>query len=157
MRDGRGARQWIAQVVAPQVLACVGVVDVDSMIGSIHEQQPCWSHHHRALHELVGSSAFRAASRQYTIVIAEADLPIIFEPFRQGQRATRRGGLGIGLDLVRRLSEMHGGGDRNQQTGIANPSRNPLLACRLSPALRQPASVFGVWVHNARLTAAYDG
>ena len=41
--------------------------------------------------------------------IAESDLPIIFEPFRQGRQSTRRGGLGIGLDLVRRLTELHGG------------------------------------------------
>jgi signal transduction histidine kinase/ActR/RegA family two-component response regulator len=41
--------------------------------------------------------------------IATADLPIIWEPFRQGRHARRRGGLGIGLDLVRRLTELHGG------------------------------------------------
>jgi signal transduction histidine kinase/ActR/RegA family two-component response regulator len=41
--------------------------------------------------------------------IAAADLPIIWEPFRQGRHARRRGGLGIGLDLVRRLTELHGG------------------------------------------------
>ena len=41
--------------------------------------------------------------------IAKADLPIIWEPFRQGRHARRRGGLGIGLDLVRRLTELHGG------------------------------------------------
>jgi signal transduction histidine kinase len=41
--------------------------------------------------------------------IAAADLSIIFEPFRQGRQSSRRGGLGIGLDLVRRLTELHGG------------------------------------------------
>ena len=41
--------------------------------------------------------------------IAAADLPIIWEPFRQGRHSPRRGGLGIGLDLVRRLTELHGG------------------------------------------------
>jgi len=40
--------------------------------------------------------------------IAPGDLPIIFEAFRQGKQ-TRAGGLGIGLDLVRRLTELHGG------------------------------------------------
>lgn len=41
--------------------------------------------------------------------IAAADLSIIWEPFRQGRHTPRRGGLGIGLDLVRRLTELHGG------------------------------------------------
>jgi signal transduction histidine kinase/CheY-like chemotaxis protein len=40
--------------------------------------------------------------------IAPGDLPVIFEAFRQGKQ-TRAGGLGIGLDLVRRLTELHGG------------------------------------------------
>jgi signal transduction histidine kinase len=52
--------------------------------------------------------------------IAEADLPIIFEPFRQGQQSTRRGGLGIGLDLVRRLSEMHGGSVSVASAGLGH-------------------------------------
>jgi two-component system sensor histidine kinase PrrB len=32
----------------------------------------------------------------------------IFEPFRQGRDS--RGGVGIGLSLVRRFAELHGGG-----------------------------------------------
>jgi signal transduction histidine kinase/ActR/RegA family two-component response regulator len=40
--------------------------------------------------------------------IAPDDLPVIFEVFRQGTQG-RAGGLGIGLDLVRRLTELHGG------------------------------------------------
>jgi signal transduction histidine kinase/ActR/RegA family two-component response regulator len=38
-------------------------------------------------------------------------LPYIFEPFRQADAASTRthGGLGIGLTVVRRLTEMHGG------------------------------------------------
>ena len=55
--------------------------------------------------------------------IAEADLPIIFEPFRQGQQSTRRGGLGIGLDLVRRLSEMHGGAVSVASAGLGHGAR----------------------------------
>jgi signal transduction histidine kinase len=36
--------------------------------------------------------------------------PTIFEPFRQGEDA--RGGVGIGLSLVGRFAELHGGSAR---------------------------------------------
>src|SRR5207245_5265753 len=55
--------------------------------------------------------------------IAESDLPIIFEPFRQGRQSTRRGGLGIGLDLVRRLTELHGGTVTVASAGLGQGAR----------------------------------
>jgi signal transduction histidine kinase len=41
--------------------------------------------------------------------IPPEELAVIFEAFRQGSSSGRRGGLGIGLDLVRRLAQLHGG------------------------------------------------
>ena len=55
--------------------------------------------------------------------IAATDLSIIFEPFRQGQQSTRRGGLAIGLDLVRRLAEMHGGSVTVASAGLGHGAR----------------------------------
>ena len=36
-------------------------------------------------------------------------LPRIFEPFRQGSGAAAKGGLGLGLSIVRQLVKMHRG------------------------------------------------
>jgi signal transduction histidine kinase/ActR/RegA family two-component response regulator len=49
--------------------------------------------------------------------IAPADLPFIFDAFRQGAEP-RAGGLGLGLDLVRRLTELHGGSVQVRSEGL---------------------------------------
>jgi two-component system CheB/CheR fusion protein len=41
--------------------------------------------------------------------IEPSELPSVFDMFRQGARSRMRGGLGIGLALVRQLVDMHGG------------------------------------------------
>ncbi|MBV9328254.1 MAG: GAF domain-containing protein [Chloroflexi bacterium] len=41
--------------------------------------------------------------------IPNADLPHIFEPYRRGQNAARVAGEGLGLAIVQRLVELHGG------------------------------------------------
>ena len=59
----------------------------------------------------VGGSDVVLRVRDNGMGIAPDMLPKIFEPFTQGERALDRaqGGLGIGLTLVRRLVELHGG------------------------------------------------
>lgn len=42
--------------------------------------------------------------------IDAAFLPHVFDPFRQGTSTTMRSGLGLGLAIVRRLADLHGGG-----------------------------------------------
>jgi CheY-like chemotaxis protein/two-component sensor histidine kinase len=56
--------------------------------------------------------------------IAPALLPRLFEPFVQGDRSAARsqGGLGIGLALVRRLVELHGGAVEAHSAGVGRGS-----------------------------------
>lgn len=50
--------------------------------------------------------------------IAPDLLPYIFDPFRQGHAGgTRKGGLGLGLSIVKSLVELHGGAVRAESAG----------------------------------------
>jgi len=62
----------------------------------------------------------------------------VFEAFVQGERPLDRsqGGLGIGLTLVRRLAELHGG---SAEAASEGPGRGSLFTVRL-PAIEPPAS-----------------
>jgi PAS domain S-box-containing protein len=54
--------------------------------------------------------------------IDPAFLPHVFEPFRQGTSATMRTGLGLGLAIVRRLVDLHGGRITAESGGIGKGS-----------------------------------
>jgi signal transduction histidine kinase/ActR/RegA family two-component response regulator len=79
--------------------------------------------------------------------IPAALLPHVFEPFVQGERSPDRthGGLGLGLALVKRLVEMHGGSVRATSGGAGRGStftvRLPLIAPPPAAAAIAPASV----------------
>lgn len=45
-------------------------------------------------------------------------LPHVFEPFRQGNASTMRTGLGLGLAIVRRLVDLHGGRISAESAGV---------------------------------------
>ena len=62
----------------------------------------------------------------------------VFDPFVQGERPLDRsyGGLGIGLTLVRRLAELHGGAASAASDG---PGRGSVFTVRL-PAIEAPAT-----------------
>ena len=64
-------------------------------------------------------------------------VPRVFDPFVQGERSLDRayGGLGIGLTLVRRLAELHGG---SASAGSAGPDRGSEFTVRL-PAAAAPS------------------
>jgi signal transduction histidine kinase len=67
--------------------------------------------------------------------IAPDDLPVIFDAFGQNRRPVRRGGFGIGLDLVRRLTELHGG---RVSAASEGPGRGARFTVRL-PLAERPA------------------
>ena len=50
-------------------------------------------------------------------------LPRVFEPFNQGSASRRRGGLGLGLTIVRAFVEAHGGEVRAESEGHGRGAR----------------------------------
>jgi signal transduction histidine kinase len=74
--------------------------------------------------------------------IPGALLPHVFEPFVQGDRPPdrARGGLGLGLALVKRLVEMHGGTVCATSAGVGRGSRFTVRLPRIPAAVAVPAS-----------------
>ena len=78
--------------------------------------------------------------------IAPDFLPYVFEPFRQAREGTMRSGLGLGLAIVRRLVDLHGGRITASSSGVGQGSeftvslpmaqRSALLALR--PTASEP-------------------
>jgi CheY-like chemotaxis protein/two-component sensor histidine kinase len=75
--------------------------------------------------------------RDTGVGIARAILPHVFEMFTQGEQTRARtfGGLGIGLTLVKRLVEMHGGTVTAESTG---PGMGSTFIIRLPAVLDSP-------------------
>jgi CheY-like chemotaxis protein len=97
--------------------------------------------------------------RDTGIGIAPDILPHVFDLFRQGTVADDRkgGGLGIGLAIVRRLVEMHGGSVTASSAGLGLGShfviRLPLLR-ETSP--RVPSAVYATGSRKLRILIADD-
>jgi PAS domain S-box-containing protein len=74
--------------------------------------------------------------------IAPDLLPQIFEPFVQGERTLDRsqGGLGVGLTLVRRLVELHGGNVRAYSAGPGCGSTFTIRFPTVAPPCAAPPS-----------------
>jgi PAS domain S-box-containing protein len=72
--------------------------------------------------------------------IEAAELPQLFKVFSRGARNTNQSGLGIGLALVRRLVELHGGRIDAMSEGRGRGSRFTVrLPCAAAPAMPRPA------------------
>ena len=78
--------------------------------------------------------------------IDPAFLPHVFEPFRQGASATMRSGLGLGLAIVRRLVDLHGGRITAESSGaglgstfsVSLPIAQGAVAATTVPPAPQP-------------------
>lgn len=77
-------------------------------------------------------------------------LPHVFEPFWQAEQTGARRGLGIGLPLVRKLAELHGGSVSAHSEGLGRGSefvvRLPLHGERLNETRPDPCG----WVATGR-------
>ena len=87
-------------------------------------------------------------------------LPQLFELFHQvGTTLDRsQGGLGIGLALVKRLAELHGGTVRAESAGRGHGAAFTLSLPRAAAAAARPpeAERFAARLRDARLRALYD-
>jgi CheY-like chemotaxis protein len=87
-------------------------------------------------------------------------LPHIFEPFRQGAAKTMRTGLGLGLAIVRRLVDLHGGRITAESAGIGEGSEFtvaiPLAHGDVAAAARPPSKLEPDFHHLHVLVAEDD-
>ena len=90
--------------------------------------------------------------------IAPELLPSLFEPFVQGQQPLdrSRGGLGLGLAMVKRLAELHGGSATAASGGPGHGSTFTLFlpACEAPAAAREPAA--GATIRSRRFVVVDD-
>ncbi len=96
------------------------------------------------------------------IGISKEHLPLIFQMFTQADHSLERsrGGLGIGLSLVQRLVEMHGGTVEARSEGVGKGSefvvRLPIRGAQISPAPVEPASEKSVTQTSLRILVVDD-
>jgi len=82
---------------------------VENLIGNALKHTPLGRRIGVAVRDIAGMAELRVEDEGFGIDATL--LPRVFDPFRQGEQGLERGtgGLGLGLTLVRRLVELHGG------------------------------------------------
>jgi PAS domain S-box-containing protein len=112
------------------------------------------------------SVSLAAAGGQATIAVRDTGagverglLPAIFDPFVQGARSIARteGGLGLGLALVKGITELHGGAVAADSAGPGRGSEFVVrLPLALPPAPAEPRAAPGERRRAARLVLVVD-
>ena len=112
-----------------------GADDVLPVIGDEHRlQQVVWNLLANALKYTArgGHVAITVSKQDGRAIVAVTDngegidpgfLPHVFEPFRQGASETMRSGLGLGLAIVQRLVDLHGGSIAAESEGVGKGAR----------------------------------
>ena len=99
--------------------------------------------HGRAIEVTIESnpSAAQLTVRDFGIGIRANFLPFVFDKFRQEDASLTRkfGGLGIGLNIVRSLVELHGGSVTVESKGPGEGARFIVCLPRGQPSLTEPA------------------
>jgi signal transduction histidine kinase/ActR/RegA family two-component response regulator len=82
-------------------------------------------------------------------------LPFVFDRFRQadGSTAKKHGGLGLGLSIVRHLTEMHGGAVRAESAGVGHGARFVVTL----PLMAESGEVRNARQHGRRAEEARPG
>jgi signal transduction histidine kinase/ActR/RegA family two-component response regulator len=153
-RPAADARQVALECACPLVLPTMG--DPDRL------QQVIWNLISNAVRFTPAHGTVTVSARRHgeTDVIEVRDtgagiepqfVPFMFEPFRQADGASTRshGGLGIGLTIVKRLTEMHGGAVAVASEGpgkgatltVSLPVRRPSAALAPMSTSRRAASL----------------
>jgi signal transduction histidine kinase/CheY-like chemotaxis protein len=101
---------------------------VENLVGNALKHTPVGRRIHVAVRALDGVAELAVVDEG--LGIAPELLPNVFEPFMQGEQGLDRsvGGLGLGLTLVRRLTELHGGTIDARSSGL---DRGSAFAVRL--------------------------
>ena len=119
---------------------------VENLLGNALKHTPVGRHIGVAVRDIGSVAELRVEDEGFGIDAAL--LPRVFDPFRQGEQGLDRstGGLGLGLTLVRRLVELHGGtieaksegADRGSLFIARFPSRLPPVEAQSAPVAPRP-------------------
>lgn len=137
---GRTAKHTLALDVTPAWVQADGV-RIEQIVGNLLDNALKYTDPGGTIRVTVGPEAHHAVIRveDTGVGIAPALLQDVFELFVQGERRLDRsqGGLGIGLTLVRRLVQLHGGAIEAASEG---PGRGSCFTVRI-PAVLRPATL----------------